>query len=66
MREAHLGGEEGVGCVSPVILFDFEGQGECHEVVQEGAFRSSGTPLPGSRKGVRPAPVRTVYLRVRM
>ena len=25
-----------------------------------------GTPLPGSRKGSRPAPVRTVYLRVRM
>ena len=25
-----------------------------------------GTPLPGSRKGVRPAPVRTVYLRMRM
>ena len=25
-----------------------------------------GTPLPGSRKGVRPPPVRTVYLRVRM
>ena len=25
-----------------------------------------GTPLPGSRKGVRPAPVRTVYLRVRV
>ena len=26
--------------------------------------RPWGTPLPGSRKGLRPAPVRTVYLRV--
>ena len=25
-----------------------------------------GTPLPGSRKGVRAAPVRTVYLQLRM
>ena len=25
-----------------------------------------GTQLPGSRKGLRPAPVRTVYFRVRM
>ena len=25
-----------------------------------------GTPMTGSRKGVRPAPVRTVYLLVRM
>ena len=55
VREAHQGGEEGVGCVGRVILLNCEGQWERHEKVQEGA-----------RKGVRPAPVRTVYLRVRM
>ena len=30
VREAHQGGEEGVGCVGRVILFDCEGQGERH------------------------------------
>ena len=67
VRKAQQGGEEGVGCVGRVILFDCEGQGECHEEVQEGPSAPPwGTPLPGSRKGVRPAPVRTVYLRVQM
>ena len=41
VRDAHQGGEEGVGCVGWLILLDGEGQGECHEEVQEGAFRSS-------------------------
>ena len=30
VREAHQGGEEGVGCVGRVILLDCEGQGERH------------------------------------
>ena len=41
VHEAHQGGEEGVGCGGRVILFDCEGQGECHEEVQEGGFRFS-------------------------
>ena len=41
VRKAHQGGEEGVGCVGRVILFDCEGQGECHQKVQEGTFRFS-------------------------
>ena len=41
VREAHQGGEEGVGRVARVMLFDSEGQGECHKEVQEGPFRSS-------------------------
>ena len=30
VREAHQGGEEGVGCVGRVILLNCEGQGGCH------------------------------------
>ena len=30
VREAHQGGEEGVGCVGRVFLLDCEGQGERH------------------------------------
>ena len=41
VREADQGGEEGVGCVGRVILFNCEGQGDCHKEVQEGAFCSS-------------------------
>ena len=52
VREAHQGGEEGVGCVGWVILFDCEGQGGCHEVLQEGAFRSSlGDPAAWLQEG---------------
>ena len=52
VREAHQRGEEGVGCVGRVILFDCEGQGECHEEVQEGAFRSSlGDPAAWLQEG---------------
>ena len=52
VREAHQGGEEGVGSVGRVILFDREGQGECHEEVQEGAFRSSlGDPAAWFQEG---------------
>ena len=40
VREAHQGGEEGVGCVGRVIPLDCEGQGGRHEKVQEGAFCS--------------------------
>ena len=52
VREAHQGGEEGVRCVGRVILFDCEGQGECHEEVQEGAFCSSlGDPAAWLQEG---------------
>ena len=67
VRQTHQAGEEGVGRVGRVVPLDVEGQGQCHEEVQEGAFCSSlGDALPGSRKGVSPAPVRTVYLWLRM
>ena len=53
VREAHQGGEEGVGCLGRVILLDCEGQGECHEKVQEGAFCSSlGDPTAWLQEGV--------------
>ena len=52
VREAHQGGEEGVGCVGRVILLDCEGQGERHEEVQEGAFCSSlGDPAAWLQEG---------------
>ena len=52
IREAHQGGEEGVGCVGRVILIDCEGQGECHEEVHEGAFRSAlGDPAAWLHEG---------------
>ena len=52
VREAHQGGEEGVGCVGRVILLDCEGQGERHEKVQEGAFCSSlGDPAAWLQEG---------------
>ena len=52
IREAHQGGEEGVGCVGWVILLDCEGQGERHEKVQEGAFCSSlGDPAAWLQEG---------------
>ena len=41
VRKAHQGGEEGVGRVGRVILFDCDGQGECHQNIQEGPLRSS-------------------------
>ena len=56
-----------VGRVGGVVPLDGEHQGECHEEVQEGPFAPSwGILLPGHRQGLRPALVRTVYLRVRM
>ena len=52
VREAHQGGEEGVGCVGRVILLDCEGQGERHEKVQEGALCSSlGDPAAWLQEG---------------
>ena len=52
VREAHQGGEEGVGCVSRVILLDCEGQGECHNKVQERALGSSlGDPAAWLEEG---------------
>ena len=52
VREAHQGGEEGLGCVGRVILLDCEGQGERHEKVQEGAFCSSlGDPTAWLQEG---------------
>ena len=52
VREAHQGGEEGVGCVGRVILLDCEGQGERHEKVLEGAFCSSlGDPAAWLQEG---------------
>ena len=52
VREAHQGGGEGLGCVGRVILFACEGQGDCHEEVQEGAFRSSfGEPAAWLHEG---------------
>ena len=50
--EAHKGGEGGVGSVGRVILLNCEGPGECHEEVQEGAFRSSlGDPAAWLQEG---------------
>ena len=52
VREAHQGGEEGVGCVGRIGLLDCEGQGERHEKVQEGAFCSSlGDPAAWLQEG---------------
>ena len=52
VREAHQGGEEGVGCVGRVILLDCEGQGECHQKVQEGALCSPlGDPAAWLQEG---------------
>ena len=52
VREAHQGGEEGLGCVGRVILFDCEGHGERHEELQEGAFFSClGDPAAWLQKG---------------
>ena len=52
IREAHQGGEEGVGCVGRVILLDGEGARERHEEVQEGAFCSSlGDPAAWLQEG---------------
>ena len=52
IREAHQGGEEGVGCVGRVIPLDCEGQGQRHEKVQEGAFCSSlGDPAAWLQEG---------------
>ena len=52
VREAHQGGEEGVGCVGRVILLDCECQGERHEEVEEGAFCSSlGDPAAWFQEG---------------
>ena len=52
VREAHQGGEEGVGCVGRAILLDCEGQGERHEEVQEGASCSSlGDPAAWLQEG---------------
>ena len=52
VREAHQGGEEGVGCVCRVILLDCEGQGERHQKVQEGALCSSvGDPAAWLQEG---------------
>ena len=52
VREAHQGGEEGVGCLGRVILLDCAGQGERHEKVQEGAFCSSlGDPAAWLQEG---------------
>ena len=52
VREAHQGGEEGVGRVGRVILLDCKGQGGRHEEVQEGAFCSSlGDPAAWLQEG---------------
>ena len=52
VREAHQGGEEGLGCLGRVILIDCEVQGEFHEEVQEGAFCSSnGNPAAWLKEG---------------
>ena len=52
VREAHQGGEEGVGCVGRVILLDCEGQGERHYKVQEGALCSHfGDPAAWVQEG---------------
>ena len=54
LREAHQGGEEGVGCVGSVIRLNCGGQGECHEEVQIGAFCSSlGDPAAWLQEGLR-------------
>ena len=46
------GGEEGVGRIGRVILFDCEGQGERHEEVQEGPLRFSlGDPTAWLQEG---------------
>ena len=52
VREAHQGGEEGVGCIGGVVLLDCEGQGERHEKVQEGSLCSSlGDPAAWLQEG---------------
>ena len=52
VRAANQRGEEKVGCVGRVFLFDCEGQGECHGEVQEGAFCSSlGDPAAWLQEG---------------
>ena len=50
--ETHQGGEERVWRVGRVVLLDGEGQGECHEELQEGTLRSSlGDPAAWLQEG---------------